>query len=367
MKTALLILLVVHGLIHGMGFAKAFGLAEVSELTQNISRPHGVAWLLAGLLFLVTAFLFFMKNEWWWAVGIAAVVVSQVLIFAYWRDAKFGTVANLLVLLPVLVGLFTWKFNRQIESEAISILSKPNDRKAFPIDEDDFYELPYPVQFWLDESEVIGKVPTKTARLRQKGRLRTAPDKEWTPFTAEQYFNLEVPGFVWKAKNQMMPGIDLTIRDKYADGKGNMLVKLWSAIPMVDEANDKIDEASLQRFLAEICWTPSAALLPYIHWEPIDSRSARAILTYGNSQGGVVFHFDDNSAVSRIETQRFKDTGPDSERHTWLIEILETRRLNGVPIPTKLSLTWRLPEGDFTWMEIEVTEVNYDVSKLFEK
>ncbi len=40
--------LALHGLIHAMGFAKAFGLAELPQLVQPISRAMGVAWLLAG-------------------------------------------------------------------------------------------------------------------------------------------------------------------------------------------------------------------------------------------------------------------------------------------------------------------------------
>ncbi len=48
MKLAFTLLLVVHGLIHSMGFLKAFGLAQLPQLTLPISRPLGVLWLVAG-------------------------------------------------------------------------------------------------------------------------------------------------------------------------------------------------------------------------------------------------------------------------------------------------------------------------------
>ena len=48
MKTAFTILLVVHALIHALGFVKAFGLAQLPQLTLPISRPLGVLWLGAG-------------------------------------------------------------------------------------------------------------------------------------------------------------------------------------------------------------------------------------------------------------------------------------------------------------------------------
>ena len=50
MRWVIAALLIVHGLIHGMGFAKAFGYASLPQLTQPISRGMGVVWLIAGLL-----------------------------------------------------------------------------------------------------------------------------------------------------------------------------------------------------------------------------------------------------------------------------------------------------------------------------
>ena len=48
-------LLTLHGLIHLMGFAKAFGYAELPQLTQPLSREMGLLWLAAGLLVVASA------------------------------------------------------------------------------------------------------------------------------------------------------------------------------------------------------------------------------------------------------------------------------------------------------------------------
>lgn len=40
------VILIVHGLIHLLGFLKAFELANISELTQSITRPLGILWLI---------------------------------------------------------------------------------------------------------------------------------------------------------------------------------------------------------------------------------------------------------------------------------------------------------------------------------
>ena len=47
--------LMVHGAIHGMGFAKAFGYAELPQLVQPIPRGMGPLWMVAGGLVLASA------------------------------------------------------------------------------------------------------------------------------------------------------------------------------------------------------------------------------------------------------------------------------------------------------------------------
>jgi hypothetical protein len=100
-------LLVLHGLIHAMGFAKAFGLAELPQLTETPSRIAGLGWLLSAALFLATAVTLFVWPRGFWAIGAAALLVSQPLIFGAWRDAKFGSIASLLVLVGVVWGVVT--------------------------------------------------------------------------------------------------------------------------------------------------------------------------------------------------------------------------------------------------------------------
>lgn len=56
-------IVIVHGLIHLMGFIKAFKLAEINQLTQNISKPTGLLWLLSALLFITALFVFLLNKD----------------------------------------------------------------------------------------------------------------------------------------------------------------------------------------------------------------------------------------------------------------------------------------------------------------
>lgn len=98
-------IVVLHGLIHLMGFVKAFELAEISQLEEAIPRGLGLLWLAAAALFGVTAVLLLLEQRQWVWVGAGAVVLSQALVVTAWSDAKYGTVANVLILAGVVYAL----------------------------------------------------------------------------------------------------------------------------------------------------------------------------------------------------------------------------------------------------------------------
>lgn len=98
-------IIVVHGLIHLLGFVKAYDLAPVEQLTEDISKTAGLFWLLVCLLFLITVFLYFTENHAWWIVGTSVVIISQLLIILSWSDAKYGTIANIIIAVPVIMAI----------------------------------------------------------------------------------------------------------------------------------------------------------------------------------------------------------------------------------------------------------------------
>ena len=107
MKTFFAVFLVVHGLIHLIGTAKAFDGADIPQLTQQIARPLGILWLLAAALFLSAAMLLFTWPQRWWVVGAGAVIVSQIVILTSWSDARYGTIANIVALVGVALGFLS--------------------------------------------------------------------------------------------------------------------------------------------------------------------------------------------------------------------------------------------------------------------
>ena len=99
--------LVLHGLIHFMGPAKAFGWAELAQLQMPISRASGLLWGVAGLALLATAALYLLGVRGWWTLALGAAVLSQVVIVGSWSDARIGTLPNVVIVAVVLAALLS--------------------------------------------------------------------------------------------------------------------------------------------------------------------------------------------------------------------------------------------------------------------
>jgi hypothetical protein len=108
MRYVLLAVICLHGLIHLLGLIKAFDFSPVKQLTLPISKAWGIVWLIAAIQFLLTAVLYLSESRYWWLSGAVAIVISQILIIGSWKDARFGTIANLMILPAVLAVFFTY-------------------------------------------------------------------------------------------------------------------------------------------------------------------------------------------------------------------------------------------------------------------
>ncbi|MEA2761753.1 MAG: hypothetical protein QOD47_1037, partial [Gemmatimonadaceae bacterium] len=77
MRIAFAILIGIHGLIHLLGPAKAFGWAEVRQLRTPISPLGGALWLAAAILLVGAAIGFALGAHWWSWLGLPGIALSQ--------------------------------------------------------------------------------------------------------------------------------------------------------------------------------------------------------------------------------------------------------------------------------------------------
>ncbi len=192
LKYIFALIVLLHGLIHFMGFAKAFNYGNITQLTKNISKPAGIAWMLTAFLFVAAVILLLLKKESWTFIALLAAVLSQVLIVAAWQDAKYGTIANSIVLLIAVAALTTLPFESQFIKDIKIHFGKTKTSAPDLLTEADIMNLPQPVQKYLRFCAVLNKPKVKNVRLVFDGQMR-AKDKDWFKFQSLQYNFLMTP------------------------------------------------------------------------------------------------------------------------------------------------------------------------------
>ena len=265
----------------------------------------------------------------------------------------------LIILIVVLIGYSLWSFNRQASSDIEALFSKQGAESNI-ITEEMIIDLPGSVQRWLKYCGVVGKEDIQSVYLKQVGVMKLNPSQDqWIHSEAEQSFNTVQPQFTWRVKTSMF-GLPVVGRDDYINGEGKMLIKLAGLIPVVNLADHpKLSESTLQRFLGEIVWFPTAALKPYITWEAIDDLSARATMEYAGTKGSATFYFDEKGEPVRVLMPRYRDINDDVTTD-WEAIIKAVQKVNGIIIPVELEASWLTEDGGFTWYKFNVQDVKYN-------
>ena len=353
---------VIHALLHLIGFAKAWATGPKGQLSGETfirlsghpSKVTGVAWLLAGALFLCAALGFLLRKEWYWIPAVAGLVVSQVLIIMDWPDAKYGTILNIAMLIVVIVSAAAMQFGRKVAEEADSIKAFAGTDEII-ITEETASQLPVNVERWMRRSNVIGRKTPNVIRVIQHGSMRTKAGGKWMPFEAVQYFSIDPPAFIWSAKIRAARLFTIAGRDKFQDGKGNMLIKPLYMFTAADSRGEEINQGTLLRYMAEMAWFPQAAGSKYLRWEFIDDHHARVIMSYGGTTASGVYRFNDDGTFAGFEALRYGDFEGTYRMEKWSVATTGYRSFNGILIGNKNEVSWKLKEGDFTWLKLEIT------------
>lgn len=355
----------MHALFHGIGFMVAFELAKPDAFSGHtlvpmsvaMRRVAGVAWLIAGGLFVVAVLSFWMQKAAWWNWGFAGVVLSQLLIGLYWRDAWAGTLPNVLLLL-----LFAWAmahqaFGAEANREAERLRAQVGGSQPVVITAGMLDTLPVPIQRHLREAGVVGQPIAQIVRLTQTGTFLVRPGWPRMQFNAEQTFTVQPVGFVWRA-TMRWAGIPLfQVRDSYQMGHGRMVGRLGSALTVVDQTGPEMDEGALMRFLSEMVWFPTAFLSPNVSFETIDARSVRVSLTDHGRCVSATMHFGGRGVFTGMTSQRYREHDGTFSLDSWYTPALSYEARRKLRIPTQGSAIWKLKEGDLNYIDVNIGEV----------
>lgn len=369
MRIAFFVLLLVHGLIHLLGFAKGFGLAEVEALRLPISRAQGVGWLIAALLLVAGAGLWLAAPRVWWIAALPAIVVSQVLIVGAWSDARFGTVANVLIALPLTIALvdlrpgsLTSIYRRTTHERLAQAAAAPAPGL---VAEAELAPLPAPVQRWLRRVGVVGKPRVRDLRARFRGSIRNGFDAPWMDFTAEQHNFHDHPARIFLMEASLF-GVPFQALHVAQDGHATMQVRVVSLFEQVDARGPEMDRSETVTLLNDLCLLAPAALLDLpITWGEATERTAVVRLENAGHAVSATLSFDEaGDLVGFVSEDRSQTAdGRTYTRLPWSTPLSRHRDFAGVRLPGYGEAAWRTAEGDVVYGRFEFEEVAYNVER----
>lgn len=363
MKTALAIFIILHGIIHFLGFSKAFKLADISQLNQHIGRLAGSFWLLAGLLFLISSVLIFSNKEWWWMPGIAAVLISQVLILQSWQDARYGTIANIIVFLTIVASFGIWNFHRSFINDYEKSLSRTERITNETLTESDIQHLPLPVQRYLIYAGVLNRDKVKNVAIRFHGEMR-GKKMDWFKFQSVQYNFYDVPSRLFYMTAQIK-GLNVPGYHRYKNGIASMQIKLLGLIPVVDVKGELLNKTETVTLFNDMCLISPATLIDKnIKWKEIDSLSSKAYFTCNGITISAILHFNETGQLLNfISDDRYDISGDTAVNYRFSTPVYDYKNINGINIFTRGETIWHYPDGEFVYGKFHLNSIANNVSR----
>ncbi len=226
------------------------------------------------------------------------------------------------------------------------------------VSEDMLVGLPAPAQRYFRHAGVVGTTIPSIVRLTQKGRIRGSADAAWMELEAEEIYSVSPPAFVWRAWFPRR-GLPVVVgRDEYLGGAGSIVMKLLALVPVAEERGEELRAAGLMRFLNEMLWFPAAYLGGTVSIGAVDDRSFTvAIADRGITATGTLVVDEAGRAVT-FRARRYNTATRSVE--AWETPLAAEGTRAGLRLPTAGSALWKLPGGDFTYIELGIGDIRYD-------
>ena len=110
-------------------------------------------------------------------------------------------------------------------------------------------------------------------------------------------------------------------------------------------------------------WFPAALLGDNITWQEIDQNSAQVVFSdRGETVSGTMF-FDEEGRVTNFTTLRYREIDGNFSLDPWSTPITDYGQRAGLNLPVGGKAVWNLESGDFTYVELEITEIGYNLSE----
>lgn len=356
------LLILVHGLIHLMGFAKAFQLASLNQITIPVSRFSGLIWLLTALLLILAAALFLFRVNTWWIPGSLGLLLSVSLILNHWTDSKWGMIPNLILLVALFVNIGGYCLKYRFAKDTRQSLSNMDTRPGDALMLEDLAGLPIAVRNYIIYSGSVGKPRIQSFRAILDAQIRQDSVAAWIPLKIEQY-NVIDPLTRLFYMNGKMKGLPVAGYHRFKDGHAFMDIRLFSLFRVQYQEGWEMDIAETVTFFNDLCiLAPGALVSKKIKWEEIGPQRVKAIYTEkGIRIQAILFFNEQNQLISFESDDRYylsKETGP--QKVKWVTPVSDYKDYHGYRLASRGEAVWHFPEGPLSYIRVDLRDIRYN-------
>ncbi|MDZ4708778.1 MAG: DUF6544 family protein [Saprospiraceae bacterium] len=365
MKVMFAGLILLHGVLHLLGFFKAFQMAPIDQLTIPISRPLGMMWLFAALALITSAFLFLFHSARWWIPACLGLLISVYLILNYWVDSKWGMIPNLFLLVALVLHLATYLFKAKYAvdvKQLQNVISIPADHSGHELSLNDLAPVPDLVKNYIVKTGFVGKPIIKNFRAISEGVIRKNENSAWIPLRIEQYNFIE-PMTRLFYMNGTMKGLPVTGYHRFKDGHASMDVRLASVVKVHYQDGKEMDIAETVTYFNDLCvFAPGALPFKHVQWEVLDSLAVRAVFTEGNITIRATLYFNDRNELVDFESddRYFNQEDHTMSKFKWNTPIADYREYHGYYLASKAEAIWHFPQGKLVYARFDLKEIDFN-------
>jgi hypothetical protein len=290
------------------------------------------------------------------------VLLSQGLIMTAWGDAKFGTLANVIIAIPLLVAAVDLRpssFRSRFEHDRDALLAGATIAAPL-VTEADLAPLPPLIQAYFRRVGAVGRARVRNMRVTFGAQMRSSATAPWMQATAIQYEFFERPARLFHM-NASRAGLPFDVFHRYVDGAATFQVRLAGLLPVVDKHGPEITHVETVTLMNDVLvMAPAAVLdLPFT-FETLGERSLRATFHNAGFTVSAVLTFDDaGDLIGFLSTDRAHDR--EGGAATWSTPISGYRHVDGIRIGALGDANWIEPSGEWTYGRFEITSIAYNV------
>ena len=324
----------------------------------------GILWLVAAGLLVAAATAAVAWPRGWWMLGALALLASQGAIISAWHDARFGTIANLVLLLGVAYAFASRGPSSLGATYERHVRAIPPAAPSPALTEADLAPLPAPVQRYVRGAGALGRPRPNSFRAAWTGHIRGGATEPWMAFTAEQVSTLEPPRRFFKM-DAVLKGLPVDVLHVYDDAGATMRVKVLSVYPMADARGPELTRAETVTVLNDLCvLAPATLTSPRIRWQPVDASTARAWFTAGGNTISAELRFDAAGELVDFVSDDRRASSADGRSFTpmrWSTPLRDYTARGPARVATHGDAVWSPAAGPaYVYGEFDLTALSYD-------